>query len=88
MVRLAGLPACTSTLLLCDCDQSEPRSTAGFFMYRMYGISREAGEQSLVVGRMSLVKRQKRKREQRTKVQEHFERANARPEGWSTGCAE
>jgi len=23
----------------------------------------------------------------RTKVQEHFERANARPEGWSTGCA-
>jgi len=23
-----------------------------------------------------------------TKVQEHFERANARPEGWSTGCAE
>ena len=25
---------------------------------------------------------------ERTKVQEHFERANARPEGWSTGCAE
>ncbi len=25
---------------------------------------------------------------ERTKVLEHFERANARPEGWSTGCAE
>jgi len=24
----------------------------------------------------------------RTKVQEYFERADARPEGWSTGCAE
>jgi len=24
----------------------------------------------------------------RTKVHEHFERTDARPEGWSTGCAE
>jgi|GEM_PF-1946951 len=39
-------------------------------------------------GRTPLVTSLKRKREQRTKVQEHFERANARPEGWSTGCAE
>lgn len=40
----------------------------GAKMYRMYGIPRKAGEQSLVLGRMSLVKRLKKKHQHRWQI--------------------